>query len=47
MKLVTRMIIICFKKKLESFLRKGMVLKRLDVLDLVLEKAQLESGQHE
>ena len=41
------MIIICFKKKLESLPRKGMVLKRLDVLDPVLEKAQLKSGQHE
>ena len=27
--------------------RKGVVLKRLDILDLVLERAQLESGQHE
>ena len=31
----------------ESLPEKGMVLKRLDVLDLVLERAQLESGQHE
>ena len=31
----------------ESLPRKGMVLKRLDVLDPVLEKAQLKSRQHE
>ena len=30
----------------ESLPEKGMVLKRLDVLDLVLEKAHLESEQH-
>ena len=31
----------------ESLPRKGVVLKRLDVLDPVLERAQLKSGQHE
>ena len=31
----------------ESLPEKGMVLKRLDVLDLVLEKAQFKSEQHE
>ena len=30
----------------ESLPENGVVLKRLDVLDLVLEKAQLKSGQH-
>jgi hypothetical protein len=31
----------------ESLPEKGVVLKRLDILDPVLEKAQLERGQHE
>ena len=31
----------------ESLSEKGMVLKRLDVLDPVLERAQLKSRQHE
>ena len=36
-----------FQEIEESLPEKGVVLKRLDILDLVLEQAQLESEQHE
>ena len=45
---MTRMIIVLFREEIgESLPEKGVVLKRLDILDPVLERAQLESRQHE